>query len=172
DASVLPSCENINSAIELPCPVNDLMNLQFPTSQSKILRSPPPVAISLPSRENTSAEGGALCPPNPGSAFPVTASHTATCIKFPMARILLPSGENAARQIEGGLESPFAGCSFSTINSLPVDRSHNFTVSSSLPVATFLPSGEKAMELTASVCPLSVISKLPVPTSHSFAVRS
>jgi len=50
--------------------------------------------------------------------------------------------------LQGGSDNPLAGCSLSVINSLPVPRSQILTVSSSLAVATFLPSGEKATELT------------------------
>jgi hypothetical protein len=50
--------------------------------------------------------------------------------------------------------------------------SQRMMVSSRLPVASVLPSGEKATEVTSLVCSLSVTTGLPVLTSNTLAVLS
>src|SRR5262249_4033721 len=45
---------------------------------------------------------------------------------------------------------------------------HSRTVRSALPVASSVPSGEKAAEITLSVCPVSAPRSVAVATSHSF----
>src|SRR5262249_29160786 len=142
DANVLLSGENATSSMKLPCPTSDFVTVHVLTSHNRIVRSPLPVAMSLPSGEKTSAP---LHEPifNSGSASPVSASQTATFLKVPVARIFPPSGENATRIGGAGRREPsFAGCSLRVINCLPVLASQSFTVSSWLAVATFLPSGE------------------------------
>ena len=50
--------------------------------------------------------------------------------------------------------------------------SHSFSVLSSLPDSTRVPSGENATEVTQSECPSKVRTRAPVAASHSFSVLS
>ena len=54
----------------------------------------------------------------------------------------------------------------------PVETSHNLTVSSAAPEASFVPSGENAIDSTLSLCPVSVFMFFPVKISHSLTVLS
>eukprot|EP00802_Teleaulax_amphioxeia_P025759 Tamp_26674.p1 GENE.Tamp_26674~~Tamp_26674.p1 ORF type:complete len:107 (-),score=1.24 Tamp_26674:381-701(-) len=106
--------------------------------------------MRLPSGQKaTATELTCYSPLNCHNCLPVFTSHTRTLLSFPKGEplpeaIVRPSGEKST-------QLTLAECPLSCESSLPVATSHMRTVSSSLPLASFAPSGLQETDLTKSL---------------------
>lgn len=126
----------------------------------------PAVTISCPSEEKDMEQTSSSCPSNVGSiSSPLFAFHKQTCLSPAPDAKTSPRGEYGTDVTR--LLSPIRGCQ----TGRPLLRSHTIRLLSHEPETNRFASGEKAMQLTASVCFLNT-TKLPMMGSKTLTVLS